>query len=327
MTMTAGARTAHHGPVRLAFETVGPARGEPLLLIMGLDSPMRWWPDGFCFELADRGFTVARYDHRDTGRSTRVPGSPGGGGAGRSEAAYSASDMVADLLAVLDALDWPAAHLVGHSLGASVALATALRRPDRVRSVVAISGLPRGYALGEAVRYVRPLGLARMLRVAAGRPRTAPGDVRRQVALARLQASPAHPFDERWARETARQVAADGPADPGTALRQLTAIRTGARVLRHPERIRVPLLAIHGADDPLLRPSAAAALARAVPGGRAVVFAGMGHELPRTLWPALAEEIARTAQRAAPDGTPGQTSRAAPRATSKPSVTPRLLVR
>jgi pimeloyl-ACP methyl ester carboxylesterase len=71
--------SARNGSVELVYETVGPPGGEPLLLVMGLDSPMRWWPDGFCFELADRGFTVVRFDNRDTGRSTRTVGRLCGG--------------------------------------------------------------------------------------------------------------------------------------------------------------------------------------------------------------------------------------------------------
>lgn len=294
---------ARNGSVELAYEVIGAPGGEPLLLIMGLDSPMRWWPEGFCLELAERGFTVARFDNRDTGRSTRLVGRVGGAGglgkcANRAAAAYSARDLFDDVRAVLDALGWPNAHVVGQSLGASIALGLGLRHPDRTRTLVSLSGLPRGYRLAEAARYVDPVGLARMARVTARRPRTREQEVRQQVALARMQAARSQPFDERWARETAEQVAADGPGDPATAARQLAAIRAGSRLLRHPERLTVPLLAIHGAEDPLLRPSAAAALARAVPEGRALVLAGMGHEVPRRLWSALADEIARNADRA-----------------------------
>jgi pimeloyl-ACP methyl ester carboxylesterase len=289
--------TTRNGSVELAYEVIGPPGGEPLLLIMGLDSPMRWWPDGFCFELADRGFTVARFDNRDTGRSTRTVGRVGDG-ASWTGPAYSAQDLIDDAGAVLDALEWPSAHLVGRSLGGSIAIGLGLRYPERVRTIVSLSGLPRGYRIAEAARYADLIGLARMARVTARRPRTREQDVRQQVALARMQAAPSQPFDERWARETAKQVAADGHGDPATAARQLAAIRTGSRLLRHPERLTVPLLAIHGAEDPLLRPSAAAALARAVPEGRALVLAGMGHEVPRRLWTALAEEIARNADRA-----------------------------
>ena len=287
---------ARNGSIELAYEAVGPPGGEPLLLIMGLDSPMRWWPDGFCFELADRGFAVVRFDNRDSGRSTRTVGRTHGGTSWAS-AAYSALDLVDDARAVLDALDWPSAHLLGQSLGASIAIGLGLRHPDRVRTIVSLSGLPRGYRLADAARYVDPVGFLRMAGVTARRPRTREQGIRQQVALARMQAARSQPFDERWARETARQVTADGPGDPATAARQLAAIRSGSRLLRHPERLNLPLLAIHGAEDPLLRPSAAASLARAVPGGRAVVFAGMGHEVPRRLWPALADEIARNADR------------------------------
>lgn len=292
--MTVG--TAGNGTLRLAYEIIGSVASEPLLLMMGLDSSMRWWPDGFCRELADRGFGVIRFDFRDVGRSTRTPGRTGRG-TGWPGPAYSALDMVADSVAVLDELGVSSAHLVGHSMGASVALATALHRPERARTVVSISGLPRGYRIAEAARYLDPLGLARMLPVGARRPRTREQHVRQQVTLSRMLASRRFPFDEQWARTTAKEVVADGPGYPATAARQLAAMRAEARALRHPERINVPLLALHGADDPLVRPSAAAALARAVPDGRAVVFPGMGHEIPRRLWGALADEIVRNADR------------------------------
>ena len=282
---------ARNGAVELAYEIVGPPGGEPLLLIMGLDSPMRWWPDGFCFALADRGFTVARFDNRGIGRSSRGPGRAGGAG-------YSLLDMVEDTAAVLDALGWSDAHLVGQSLGASVAIGFGLRHPARVRTITSISALPRGYRLAEAARYVDPRGFLRMARVTARRARTREQEVRRQVALARMQAAGSQPFDELWARDTARLVAADGLGDPAGAARQIAAVRAGFRLLRRPERLPVPLVALHGAEDPLVRPSSAAALARAVPGGRAIVFAGMGHELPRRLWPALADEVTRNAERA-----------------------------
>jgi pimeloyl-ACP methyl ester carboxylesterase len=289
--------SARNGSVELAYEVVGPRGGEPLLLVMGLDAPMRWWPDGFCLELVDRGFTVVRFDNRDTGRSTRTVGRPCGG-ANWGSAAYSAQDLIEDARAVLDALDWPSTHVVGHSLGASIAIGLGLHHPDRVRTITSVSGLPRGYRLAEAARYVDLRGFLRMARVTARRARTREQELRQQVALARMQAARSQPFDELWARETAAQVIADGPSDPATAARQLTAIRAGSRLLRHPERLTAPLLAIHGAEDPLLRPSAAAALARAVPGGRAIVFGDMGHEVPRRLWSALADAIARNACRA-----------------------------
>lgn len=130
--------TARHGAVNLAYETSGPAKGEPLVLIAGTGMPSVYWPGDFCAVLAEHGFQIARFDNRDTGLSTHldaagIPGllamllNP------RSAAPYRLQDMADDTTAVLDALGWPAAHVVGHSLGAMIAQTLAIRHPERVR--------------------------------------------------------------------------------------------------------------------------------------------------------------------------------------------------
>jgi pimeloyl-ACP methyl ester carboxylesterase len=64
----------------------------------------------------------------------------------------------------------------------------------------------------------------------------------------------------------------------------------------------VPTLALHGDSDVMIRPEGGRATAAAVPGARLVVHPGMGHELPRPLWPAFADEIRATADRATAPG-------------------------
>ncbi|WP_054311643.1 alpha/beta hydrolase [Mesorhizobium sp. 1M-11] len=49
--------------------------------------------------------------------------------------------LVADVIGVLDHLGVPAAHLIGHSLGALTAVEMAIRQPDRVKSVTSLSGV------------------------------------------------------------------------------------------------------------------------------------------------------------------------------------------
>jgi pimeloyl-ACP methyl ester carboxylesterase len=56
--------------------------------------------------------------------------------------------------------------------------------------------------------------------------------------------------------------------------------------------LTVPALVIHGADDPLVDVSGGEATARAIPGAERVVFEGMGHDLPRALWPDMTARIA-----------------------------------
>ena len=55
---------------------------------------------------------------------------------------------------------------------------------------------------------------------------------------------------------------------------------------------------IHGTADPLVAPSGGRATARAIPGAKLMIIEGMGHDLPRALWPRLIDAIATHAAEA-----------------------------
>jgi pimeloyl-ACP methyl ester carboxylesterase len=83
--------------------------------------------------------------------------------------------------------------------------------------------------------------------------------------------------------------------DPDGYRRQLAASASQPNHTADLRRITVPALVIHGLDDPLVAPSGGLAIARAIPGSRFVGFSGMGHDLPRALWPEFVREIAALA--------------------------------
>ncbi|WP_232666729.1 alpha/beta fold hydrolase [Pseudonocardia sp. TRM90224] len=293
-----GTRYAHNGAVRIAFEDLGGAGGEPLLLVMGLGVSRVRWPEGFVSALVEAGFHVVAYDQRDAGESSRLVDAeqvhPFVGLFRRRAVAYTAEEMTDDAVAVLDAVGWTSAHLFGHSLGGLLAQRIALRHPDRVRTITVSAAMPsdaRGLA---QLRHVR-LGFV----VWAARLRTPEGpegEIAAGMAMARRIASPGYPFDAAGARATVeREVEiARGAHDSDAMGRQTGATWHGGRLAD----VRVPTLVLHGEQDPVVRPSAARATAAAVPGARLVLLPGVGHDLPRELWPQIAGEVAALAERA-----------------------------
>ncbi|SNS76659.1 Pimeloyl-ACP methyl ester carboxylesterase [Geodermatophilus saharensis] len=291
-------RTARSGEIDIAYEVLGPDDGEPLLLVMGLGAQMVGWPDGFCAELTARGFRVVRFDNRDVGLSTHLDGPVPRRAWSRVPAAYTLSDMAGDAVAVLDAVGWPAAHVVGASLGGMIAQLLAVEHPDRVLSLTSIMSTPAP-RIGR-MRARTTLALVRKARALAkehGRPTTPEAMADFLLAMQEVTGSPGHPASREDHLEMLRVAMArdaSGLTGPG-AKRQQAAERI-ARDLR-PElaAVRVPTLVVHGDSDVVIRPEGGEATAAAVPGARLVVHPGMGHELPRALWPVIADDVRATA--------------------------------
>jgi len=62
------------GDIELFYEDLGDPPDPPVLLIMGVGAQLPMWPDGFCAQLVECGYRVIRFDHRDTGLSTKLHG-------------------------------------------------------------------------------------------------------------------------------------------------------------------------------------------------------------------------------------------------------------
>jgi pimeloyl-ACP methyl ester carboxylesterase len=300
------ARYAVNGQVRIAFEDLGGAGGDPLLLIMGLAVSRFWWPDALVAEFIRRGFHVVAYDQRDAGQSTHFPDAGTGGPLAavlrRRSPAYSAEDMTDDAVAVLDSLGWDSAHLFGHSMGGQVAQRTALRHPERVRSLTSSASLPGDASRLSAAQYVRMGLVARLARMKY--PEGRDGDLALAVAVMRAIASAAYPLDEQEVRAMAARDQVSGVRDTAAQSRQAGAKWHGGRL----SQLRVPTLVMHGSDDPLLRPAAARRTAQAISGARLVILPGVGHYLPAEIYPQLVGEVRSLADRAGP--VPSQTGAA-----------------
>lgn len=276
---------ARNGEVEIAYERIGPTDGTPLLLLMGSGGQLVLWPDIVLRGLVARGFQVVRMDNRDTGQSThlsrydRLPR--------KQRPAYTLGDVVEDVAAVLDAVGWESAHIMGASLGGLIAQLVAARQRDRVRSVTMQSVTPTNSML-----LARPR-LRTIFRVFAAASRTAKNrdeEGAKWAAMVRAMLNPVLDEDVEWWRQAGR-LAFDRGLNPRGDLRLTAAAFASGD--RRPElaKITCPALVMHGGRDGMTRWQAGRATADAIPGARFVLYPEMGHIPASTQWPALLDEI------------------------------------
>ena len=284
--------TARHvGPsgIDVAYERFGDPSAPPVLLIMGLATQMLGWPEGFCAMLVERGLHVIRFDNRDVGLSTHLHDAPTPDMMAAitgdvSSASYMLSDMAADAVGLLDALELESAHLVGASMGGMIAQVIAIEHPARVRSLTSIMSTTGDRAVGQATQ----AALGALLAPPASNRQEA---MDRTIAVFRVIGSPGFELDEAELRERAG-LSFDRANDPVGVARQLLAVIASPDRTPALRSASVPTLVLHGAGDPLVDVSGGRATAAAIPDAELVVIDGMGHDLPRALWPQVTERIA-----------------------------------
>jgi pimeloyl-ACP methyl ester carboxylesterase len=282
--------------ITLCYETQGDPADPALLLVMGLGAQLIDWPAEFCELLAARGYFVIRFDNRDAGLSESrpewgVPDVPAITAGDAATVPYLLADLAADAAGLLTALDVPRAHVVGASMGGMIAQQLTIDHPDRVASLCSIMSTTGDRAVGRST----PEARAALLRPSALDRATA---VAASMAAARIFGSPAYPLPE---DELRRRVEAkyDRGYNPLGTLRQYAAIIASPDRTPRLREVTAPTVVVHGAADPLIMPTGGEATAAAVPGADLLLIDGMGHDLPRELWPVVADAITANTQRAA----------------------------
>jgi pimeloyl-ACP methyl ester carboxylesterase len=283
------------GDVELCYEQFGRDEDPVALLIMGLGTQMVAWREDFCEDLAARGLRVVRFDNRDNGRSTilrHIPPptarqlitrelTPG----------YTLEDMAGDAVGLLDHLGAGPAHVVGASMGGMIAQTVAIRHPDRVASLTSIMSTTGARNVGQPALRLYPILLRRA-------PRKRDAYIEFVSQMARAIGSPGFPHDDEEVRAVAARAHDRGIHPAGTG-RQLAAIIAASDRTPALRRLDLPALVIHGLADRLVRPTGGRATAAAIPGARLEEIRGMGHDLPRGVWPQVVDGVAGLAERAA----------------------------
>ncbi|SEP62563.1 Pimeloyl-ACP methyl ester carboxylesterase [Devosia sp. YR412] len=261
----------------LATEAWGELEKGTILLVMGATASMLWWPDELMKALADCGYQVIRFDHRDTGQSaTLLPG----------EINYDLADMSGDLIAILDAYEVGSAHIVGMSLGGLLGQIVALQHPERVKSLTLIASEPVNLAYeGEGIG---PEFMAHFKAMAAldWSNRKAVSDF--LLRSAELSAGSAVPFDAEGARQ--RVEAGLGRTDSMASAFNHGRIGGNLDGLDL-AKLTQPVLVIHGSEDPIIPIGAGYKIAETAPDADLMVLDRRGHEILERDVPAIAAAI------------------------------------
>jgi 3-oxoadipate enol-lactonase len=238
--------------IRIHYEVSG--AGAPVLLINGLSAPaVNWAPQA---KALAAHFQVVTFDNRGVGETDLPP-----------EPVYTTRQMANDAAALLRHLEMPRAHVVGASMGGTIAQELALAHPRLVRSLTLLCTWAEGDArflkaieAWVSLAYRVPLE-ERYRHVLYPWIFSADFLARADLVETALARTLAYPHQTR--AEAIDRQARGILAWNGTRVRRLSGIRA-------------PTLVLVGKDDILTPPAFSRALARRIPRARLVVLDG-GH--------------------------------------------------
>jgi pimeloyl-ACP methyl ester carboxylesterase len=265
------------------YESHGPQKGEPILLIMGLGAQMSRWSPDMIGKLVGAGHRVIAFDNRDVGLTEKLEaaGAPdirevvAAVTAGRpAPVAYTLDEMAADAAGLLEALDIERAHIVGASMGGMIAQLVAADFPERTASLTSIMSSTGNPNLPRA----KPEAIARLNTPAPNPTENLEAFLDSSVEGAKVMGG-SYPVNEALVR-------AQALSDFHRSYYPVGFQRQYAGIMASPDRrpklntITAPTVVIHGDVDPLVPVEAGRDTAENIPGAELIIVPGVGHEMP-----------------------------------------------
>lgn len=278
--------------LKIWHETFGSKEKPAILLVMGALCQGILWPTEFCQQLADRGFFVIRYDHRDTGLSSNFD---------FTKHPYDLQVLAQDAIDLLNHLKIKKAHLVGLSMGGPVVEIASVKYPERVASITLIATSidfrPSSLSYDKAklpdttLSKPKQIYLDWMHKFLASPPTTSEEDLEQRVACWRILNGNVAPFEEQLYHEIHKDFLARNK-HPESMLNHLEAIKNSFELIQKiPFQVKVPTLILHGTEDPIFPPDHGQALAKAIPHAKFLLVPGLGHVPNKRFYDLFIKEI------------------------------------
>jgi pimeloyl-ACP methyl ester carboxylesterase len=252
--------------VNIDCEFFGDEQAPLVVLISGAGAPAEFWPAFFCTGLADKGFRVLRYWHRDTGQSAHF------------DVPYDIWELHHDLISLIDSTEKPGVHLVGHSMGGFLCQLAVCYSSLSIQSVVTISA-------GSAVEKTlcTELGMSK------------PSETTWKVLMQNQPSGEFEKdldgwlstwmflngsvsFDKEQAVNYTKSLYIGDPRNAQVATNHVHAMSTiPAGLVKDLAKIHCPFLVLHGTEDLLVPYDNGKITARLVPDSKFVGLEGAGH--------------------------------------------------
>lgn len=243
-------KTVDVNGITIAYRDLGD--GAPLILINGFASTMDTWNPPLLAELA-RYYRVIIFDNRGTGYSSA------------SDEPFSIPLFAEDTVSLMDALGIATAHVLGHSMGSCVAQELVLAHPERVNTLILVSGT----CGGDASMPVPPEVWAQLSDKS--------GDL---MEIVNRMFNVLFPAKWRATHDPLKYCPEvyESTSEENAARQEKAFFAWQGSYDRLPG-IRCPTLIITGSDDSVILPENSRILASRIPGAEMVEVSGGGHGL------------------------------------------------
>ena len=272
---------------KIWYESITPkdTTNGAILLFMGMASDALGWPQTFIDKLVNSGYQVIRYDYRGTGLSDWIED--------WQQNPYSLADLAKDAKTILDTLKISKAHLIGLSLGGMVAQEFAFENADRTLTLTSI--MSSGNIVDKELPKISKSIVFDFTKIAIkyGIFQSEKNTIKLIVsAKVILRGDAQYDID---VKGTAEQVLYNLKKrkgyNPNVSSQHDEAAKLSGSRYDKLKDLKIPVLIIHGINDPLVSIEHSKKLASVIPNSKTKWFNNMGHFLPLNLIDPIIQEI------------------------------------
>lgn len=270
--------------VELMTQSFGSKDNPLLLLIMGATAQGIMWNETFCIDLSKQGFLVARYDHRDTGKSSRI---------NYTRTPYLLDDLTEDAIAIIKSYGKERAHLLAASMGSFVAQNMAINHIELVETLCCVMSSPKhtvfvdGFAGLDTSHHELPPSHPKILEfyeeILSIRSSSVDDDLEMHKEIWRRISGSDHNIESRvFEGKILKRL-----KNPKYIHNHSYALANSLPLEKDLYKILAPTLIVHGSDDHILPVEHGKKLAEMIPHAKYAEYEGLGHCFTATFYQKL----------------------------------------